>query len=157
MGVGLPVETTFAHIVADQLNLRCYNLGVAGASNDTAFRLADYYIPRLNIKTVVFLSTERTRLELFTTNRDRLILMPGNSDVKEDMKGFYRYWIANDANSKLQQRRNVLAVNQLCDQHGIKFFHREFLNFPLIDKARDLAHYGINSHAQIAKKILEIL
>jgi hypothetical protein len=154
VGVGLPAETTFSNIIAKELNLKCYNLGVAGAANDTAFRLADYYIPRLNIKTVVFLSSERTRLELFTADQERLILMPSDSDVKENIRGFYRYWLSNDVNSNMQHRKNVLAIQQLCSQHGIKFYHREFLNFPLIDKARDLAHYGINSNRQIAEKIL---
>lgn len=157
VGVGLPVETTFSNIIATELNLKCYNLGVAGAANDTAFRLADYYIPSLNIKTVVFLSSERTRFELFTDNEERYILTPSNNTLKDSIRGFYRHWLSNDINSNVQHRRNVLAIQQLCSQRNIKFYHKEFLNFPLIDKARDLAHYGINSNRQIAQKILATL
>ena len=162
VGVGLPVETTLARRVSSELNLRCYNLGVAGSSNDTAFRLADYYIPKLNIKQVIFLSAERTRFELFTGSKERNILTQSNhanefSTVKDYVKGFYRCWIANDINVNLHYKKNMLAVAQLCTQHNVKFYHEEFFNFPLVDKARDLLHYGINSNAEIAKKILSAL
>jgi hypothetical protein len=162
VGVGLPAQETFARVVAAELNLRCYNLGVAGSANDTAFRLANYYIPRLNTKAVVFLSSDRTRFELFTQNRERHILSPTNHareflEVKDQVKGFYRYWVANQTNLDLHYEKNRLAIAHLCATNNIKFYHKEFLQFPCIDKARDLAHYGIISNFQIAKKILDTL
>ena len=158
-GVGLPVEATVAHIVSQALNLKNYNLGVGGSSNDTAFRLANYYISRLRPTVVIFLSTERTRFELFTEDGNGHVLSYSNrtnsfQSVKEDVKGFYRHWIVNSVNVDLQYEKTTLGLKQLCSINNIKFYHQEFLNFPMLDKARDLAHFGSKSNRAIADKIL---
>jgi hypothetical protein len=162
LGVGLPMEATFSHMVSTSLNLKNFNLGVPGSSNDTAFRLAHYYIPRLKPTIVVFLSTERTRFELFDQDNIQHILTFSNRNnsfkhVRDDVKGFYRHWIMNNNNIDMHYAKNVGAIQQLCSANNIKFYHREFLTFPLIDKARDLEHYGIKSNNIVAKKILENL
>ena len=74
--------------------------------------------------------------------------------VREELKLFYRHWIMNNNNVDMHYAKNVGAIQQLCSANNIKFYHREFLKFPLIDKARDLAHYGIKSNNIVAKKIL---
>jgi hypothetical protein len=162
LGLGLPVEQTFSHIISTELNLKNFNLGVAGSSNDTAFRLAYHYIPKLKPSMVIFLSTERTRFELFTEDNSSFILSYSNrtnslQNVKEEVKGFYRHWIVNDNNIDLHYTKNILAIKQICLDNNIKFYQKEFLNFPMMDKARDLAHYGVKSNMSIAKKILSDL
>jgi hypothetical protein len=155
LGVGLPVEATFSHIVSTSLNVKNFNLGVPGGSNDTAFRLAHYYIPQLKPTIVIFLSTERTRFELFTENNENNILSYNNFQfVSEELKPFYRHWIMNNNNVDMHYAKNVGAIQQLCSANNIKFYHKEFLTFALVDKARDLAHYGVKSNNIVAKKIL---
>jgi hypothetical protein len=162
VGVGLPIESTLSYIISKQLNFKNHNLGVAGGANDTAFRLADYYIPRLTPKIVIFLSTERTRFELFTNENYPEILTVNRvknslAPLKPGVEGFYRYWITNTLNTEWHDKKNVLAIKQLCAEHNIKFYHHEFLKFQLLDKARDLAHFGVRSNNTIAQSILSKL
>ena len=55
VGVGLPVEHTWPTIVANKLNLKCYNLGQGGGSADTAYRLGSHWIPKILPNIVVLL------------------------------------------------------------------------------------------------------
>ena len=159
LGVGLPVEATFSHIVSTSLNVKNFNLGVSGGSNDTAFRLAHYYIPQLKPTIVVFLSTERTRFELFDEDNIQHVLSFNNRNnsfkhIRDDVKGFYRHWLMASTNIDMHYTKNIMAVKQLCLDNNAKFYHREFLTFPMVDKARDLAHYGVESNSIVAKEIL---
>lgn len=159
LGVGLPVELTWAHQVSTALKLKNFNLGVGGASNDTAFRLANYWINQLNPTIVVFLSTERTRSELHTIDNDIEDLSVHRIDADEfpDATSYMRHWFGNDTNSDMNYFKNQLAIKQLCNERDIKYFHHEALNVHELDKARDLQHYGILTNKQIAKYILNKL
>ena len=53
MGIGLPLVDIFPTKVSTALNLKCQNLGLAGTSSDTAFRLALHYLEKLRPKVVV--------------------------------------------------------------------------------------------------------
>jgi len=64
VGVGLAVSDTFSYIVGKQVNLPIYNLGITGGSNCAAFRVADYWIPKLKPKFVFMLQTYDERLEI---------------------------------------------------------------------------------------------
>jgi hypothetical protein len=158
-GVGLPVESTWAHQVSTALKLKNFNLGVGGASNDTAFRLANYWIVQLKPTVVVFLSTERTRSELHTINNDIEDLSAHRISENQfpDATSYMRHWFGNDTNSDMNYLKNTLAIKQLCNERDIKYFHYEALNIHEADKARDLQHYGILTNKQIAKYILNKL
>lgn len=68
-GTGMIWERTWAYLTAKELNLKCWNLGVNGGSNDTAFRLATYWIPELKPKYVFYLPTQPHRVEIFTPDK----------------------------------------------------------------------------------------
>jgi hypothetical protein len=155
VGVGLPVESTWSHIVSTKLNLKRYNLGIGGASNDTAFRLGHHWIPQLQPKLVIFLSTEPTRTELHTAS------MVENIGVDEDVytnSAYYKEWITNQANVDMNYEKNLLAIKQICSEHNIKFRHEKFSNIKKTAQlARDLAHPGIESNKLIAGYFLSKL
>ena len=153
LGIGLPVESTWAHIVSTSLKLRNLNLAVGGASNDTAFRLAYYWINQLQPDLVVFLSTERTRLELHAGNDQikNLSVWPHDFPMAND---FMKYWHGNDINSNMNYLKNTLAVKQLCSENGIKYIQEEVSTITMLDKARDLQHYGVNTNQCIADMFL---
>jgi len=153
-GIGLPIENTFAHIVSTNLGLKNYNLGIGGSSNDTAFRLAYYYIPRLKPTAVIFLSTEKTRFELHTDDNRVENFGPWHNSCDNAIGDFKKHWFSNDVNNKMNYLKNLLAIQQLCFDSNIKFYHHEFLSFLLKDRARDLQHYGVKSHFEIAEAIL---
>ena len=155
-GVGLPIETTWSHLISSAMGLKNYNLGVGGSSNDTAFRLAQYWIPKIKPKVVVFASTERTRFELHTLDNEMQNLNVWKDS--KDLYNFWRHWIGNDTNSNMNYLKNQLAIKQLCQENNIKYFHIEILKDTIeIDKARDLMHYGIKTHKRIANGILRML
>jgi hypothetical protein len=158
-GIGLPVESTWAYIVSTSLRLKNYNLGIGGASNDTAFRMAYYWIDQLRPAIVIFLSTERTRFELHTI--DNTVKDFSVQDIQNQMfpeaTPFMRHWISNDINSDMNYLKNTLAVKQLCDNRGIKYVQEEILNIHELDKARDLQHYGRRTNRRIAAMILSRL
>jgi hypothetical protein len=64
-GIGLPIESIWPTIVSNELNLKCVNLGQAGCSSDTAFRLLHGYIDKINPKIVVYMDPPGMRFELF--------------------------------------------------------------------------------------------
>jgi len=156
LGVGLPVESTWAHVVSTSLKLKNYNISVGGSSNDTAFRLAHHWIEQLKPSLVLFLSAERTRFELHT-DTDEIIDLSVWSHTGTMVNDFTRHWYSNDTNSDMNYLKNTLAVKQLCSERGIKYIQREASTIHLRDKARDLQHYGEKTHRHIAAMFLNKL
>lgn len=150
LGIGLPVDTIWAQLVAHQLGLQCFNLSIGGSSHDTAFRMAHAWLDRLQPKMVVLGTTFAERLELLAD--DIVQLSPHNTELPD----FYRAWINHNANSQLNKIKNALAIEQLCQRVNIKFIAvdaTQMLVAPL-DLARDLAHPGVESNRQFSESVL---
>jgi hypothetical protein len=147
IGIGLPISDTWATLVADQLDLSCYNLGIGGSSNDTAFRLSYAWLEKIKPKIVVFCQTFAERLEIWSSTE---II----SNIAKESPNFYNHWLANENNSQLNQTKNRLAIKQLCDQLDIKFICVDVKEMPDLDRARDLAHLGVNSNIEFSKLVL---
>lgn len=154
LGMGLPVESTWTHQVSTALKLKNYNLGVGGSSNDTAFRLAHYWIDQLRPDLVIFLSADRTRLELHIDDDqlyDLSVWPVGFPIVDTFMQG----WHSNDTNSNMNYLKNTLAIKQLCSDRRIKYIQQEALSITMTDRARDLQHYGEITNRRIADILLD--
>jgi len=153
LGMGLPVESTWTHQVSAALKLKNYNLGVGGASNDTAFRLAHYWIDQLRPDLVIFLSTDRTRLELHIDDDQLydLSVWPIGFPIVDN---FAKCWHNNDTNSNMNYLKNMLAIKQLCSDRNIKYIQEEASTILMTDRARDLQHYGEKTHRCIADMFL---
>jgi len=158
MGVGLPSESTWPDLVSRNLNLKYHNLGVGSCSNDTTFKLAHYYIPKLNPKLVVVVSPEVEHIELIDRTKKeikrffpRLIKeKPEDSDTL-----FYKRWLNDPINSELNREKNQLAVQKICENFKIKCIilnHTELKRD--LDLARDLQHPGIIAQRDLSEKIL---
>lgn len=149
VGVGLPVEKIFPEIVSSSVKLDCYNLGVGGASADTCFRLAYYWLPRIQPKMVIAMLPSLHRLELYD-NKDFHHHRPTIAKDSSDC-------ILSEEYCYLNQQKNSLAIEQLCNNLRIKFLNykleRDFIQVP-DDFARDLSHLGCKSHAATAQMIL---
>ena len=157
-GIGLPLDKTFPHIVSDELKIHHFNLALPASSNDTAFRLADLWINRLEPGLVILLSPLPDRFELlchetksnedvsrFITTMDQLA---DNSD---------HLWIENEQNGLINRRKNKLAIQKICDDRGIRFLHDDSENLNVVDFARDLLHPGVESNRMFAKKLINQL
>lgn len=158
-GIGLPLQHTFPQIVSKELGLECLNLSLPASSNDTAFRLADLWIDRLNPSVVILLSPSETRFELlihdstsneiearFVTTMDQL------SNTTTEL-----HWMDTDQNGQINRRKNKLAIQKICDDRDVKFLQDDTENLVIMDLARDLLHPGVKSNRLFAKKLLKIL
>jgi hypothetical protein len=149
VGIGLPIETTWPSIVSEKLNFKCYNLGIGGSSNDTAFRLAYHWLEKLKPKIVVLCQTYPSRMEIFSDNK---IIADPATEISE----FYlKHWTKNFYNLDLLRSKNVLAINKLSDMIDAKFVKVSVDNFqPFSDFARDLAHPGVQSNIKLSNLVL---
>ena len=158
LGVGLPVENTFASLICNEAKVGCYNFGQAASSSDTAFRLAYYWLPIIKPKVVILMKPGRYRKELIL--KDSFEKLMPTTPVKSKLMPFYLEWCYTPDNSFLNAEKNLLAIQNICSNLGIKFlsFDSEF-DIPRIpgDFARDLLHPGILSNRQVAENILRVL
>jgi hypothetical protein len=159
VGIGLHYEQTWPWLVSQILQLNCINMGLGGSSNDTAFRLADYYIPKIKPRIVFLLSPEKERLEILNYEDQSIFYWPSMSPID----AFYRSWIINENNALLDEKKNILAIKQLCSENKIKFVHasvqsffKNYANHPF-DYARDLMHLGPKSQKLITEHIMSSL
>ena len=173
LGTGLPLEDTWHYKVATELKLRRYNLGLGGASGNTAFRMASYWLSRLNPKIVVLMSPLNPRFELaedIDGERFYYQLGPGmwskdslywgyfkDKNLKSKFKNFYQLWTASEDNLLLQQKKNELAISKLSDDIGSKFVladgDTDWVGAN-VDYARDLMHFGREGNKIVAERIL---
>lgn len=149
VGIGLPLEATWPSIVSNKLGLACYNLGIGGASNDTSFRLASYYLEKIKPKIVVFCQTYPSRMEVFKETGPI-------ANIAEELPEFYlNYWTKNFYNLDLLRKKNALAIKQLANDIDAKFVQISVDNFqPFADFARDLAHPGVQANIKGSELVL---
>lgn len=157
-GVGLPVDNTWPFIVASSLNLKCYNLGIPGGSNDTAFRLSYYWLERINPAVVVLCLIEPSRFELID-NQSIIRFNPSFVSiptVEQHYKDFYKTWVSTDCNPELNKEKNVLAITQICNRLNIelKVFDSSYFVDSKVDVARDLSHAGTVTNKNFANYVL---
>jgi hypothetical protein len=157
LGVGLAVEQTWSHLVSQELHMANWNLGIGGASNDTAFRMAHYWIAQLAPAVVILLSPEPTRFELHTIDDTVENLGPWNPGHAQQAQEFTKHWLTNPVNATMDRLKNTLAIQHLCEQRNIKFVVRNVESFGSVDKARDLQHYGPVTHRHMADAFLSCL
>ena len=151
LGVGLPLETSWPYIVSSRLNLACYNLAIAGSSNDTAFRMAYSRLETIKPKMVIFCQTYSHRFEIFDG-----IGFSGKGP-HGDNGNYENEWMAYSQNTLLNKEKNRLGMNQLCTDLGIKFLATEVEKLEIVDLARDLYHPGIGSNRKFADYILSLI
>lgn len=164
-GEGLAVDQVWPSIVSQRINLPVYNLGVGGCSMDTMFRLAEYWVPVLKPKFLLIASTFSHRVELGLEDNKFVNLSPSVDSWKWQVsdqhqktlcENFYRSWILNIQNSKINFKKNLLAITAICNQHGIPVVEINTQYHMGHDQAaRDLMHPGPVKQAEFAEKMLE--
>lgn len=155
MGIGLPLEQTWPWILQQKTGIKCWNLGLGGVGLDTIFRIAEYYVHHLNVIAVACLVPDMGRIELFIDGEPEI----ANWINDPSDNSFFRAWILDDENAKINRRKNLLAINKICDVVGAAFVYFEnFLEqIPTEPKARDLMHVGHAGQSAIADRFLSML
>jgi hypothetical protein len=160
MGVGLPIQTVWPSLLGHALNLHVCNLGWGGFAADSCFRMAEYWIPYLNPKLVVFLVPNKPRLEIIVNENigETVTIMPTNFEDHPHLSGFIKHWFGQDENSRLNNKKNQLAVEAICRQLDIPFLYYEaepeMGKTSVVDHARDILHTGPTAHKIFIEKII---
>ena len=167
IGIGLPDEATWARQTATALGLKCANLAWGGYSADSCYRLAEYWIPKLTTRYVCMLVPPRSRIELLLdketpTTRQlpmEVFLPKSQSSLFDPNDNYLKHWFLNDENAKINQRKNILAIRQLCADSNIPctvynaddhmWWSREAIGY-----ARDYMHGGPKIHKTLADKFI---
>jgi len=158
-GTGLDIADTWVYRLGNKLGKSMYNAGIPGSSNDTAFRLANYLIPKYKPKAVFLLSPFKERYEFYH-----------NESLN---KGFYDYaaakdnriWIidnvelSNELHDTLNTKKNILAIKCLCDEINIPFNYISVEDVIPVrgDRARDLEHWGRETQDNVADEMKNLL
>jgi hypothetical protein len=130
-----------------------WNLGIGGSSLDTAFTMLGHYIDQLPVQFVTVCVPPINRFEFYINEVPQRI-MPDNWQVPKFYHAFFKEWFSNDLNSQVNQRKNLLAMQQLCADRGIPFYALDSTADLMYDrKARDLAHPGIDANCDFAAKM----
>lgn len=159
VGVGLPVEDTWAYHISKNLNLKCYNLGIGGGSMDLAFRLSYFLLKEIKPKIVFLLCPSEFRCEIFEQN-DLKTFLPGEQDRLLAGHGYYKSFISNKINDNMNRQKNLMAIRCLCDDLRIKFISLDqSYHIPDThrDYARDLWHGGPLANKSLAELFLNKL
>ena len=164
MGLGVDLESSWAYKVATTLGLRRYNLGIAGGSTDTCFRLAHHWIPLLKPKYVVMMIPMGGRMEILVDGH--IIQCLPNMNYRDmhimiRIGGFYECWLSDTANVELNQLKNVIGIQMICNRNDVPLLEMPALRcltggkhrkLPL---ARDLVHPGREWHQYVADTFIE--
>jgi len=157
MGVGLPDDCLWHAVISQQQGWQVANFGVAGAASRTCFRLANYWLPKIQPDYAIFVMPHSTRLEVATQASDGCMTTPYL--VSQDHRdNFLRRWWSTDYNSELEREITQQALQHICALHDIRcmffpveFFEAEFYDHS--DVARDLRHGGRVFQQQVANYI----
>lgn len=158
MGTGVRQEHTWPAQLAAATGLRTANLGHAGSSNDTAYRMAQHYLPFLKPKYAVWLQTDRHRLELIDESINTVfnLVSTGTGNMYSN-NAFVKTWWSSSINQELNLQKNTQAFLYLCNSLSIKpvILPREELM--ITDLARDLSHSGPDGYRRLVVKIKSLL
>ena len=153
-GIGIRQEDRWTELVANSLDLSCFNLGIGGTSADTAFRLLYALIGKLRPKLVIFREPPGIRIEI--NYEDNFLALHVGSEMPPKICDYFLgYYASNDINHNLNLLKNINAMENLSMKHGSKFLFAK--DIALIDPARDLTHPGIISNQKYAKYVLSLI
>jgi hypothetical protein len=157
-GTGVPVEQAWPNQLQNLLRQKVWNLGVGGAALDTCYRLLEYWIENLNVKFVVCAVPGIARYEIFNSNWSNILpSMPDDIKTLHWLTGYQKNYLLYDQNSELNRRKNLQAMQHICNKYHIPFYYDLLGDFVDAALARDLQHCGIHAHEKLANKFLQTI
>lgn len=161
IGIGLPEQATWPCLVSQALGLKNYNLAWAGTSADTCFMLANHWLPVLRPKLVLMAAPPKHRFDLIIEDTwlKHETYMPAHESGQTETNNFIKTWFLNDRNADLNNARNRLAVEGLCNKLNIRCLtynaHDWFAKSrDEVEYARDRMHAGPLGHKKFAERII---
>jgi len=149
-GVGLPLDMAWPSLLSSKFNRRVFNLGVGGCGMDTVFRIADYWLPIIKPKFVTLLVPPIWRVEVRDNDGGDTI-----HPIDANKNSILKQWFANEENSKNNARKNILAIQSICDSINSPFFVVDSKLLSSLDNARDFMHQGPQGHLDLIELFLK--
>jgi hypothetical protein len=160
-GTAIQAQQRYTDIVANQLGLTSYNLGIQGGSDDTSVRLLLTWLSQLNPRFVIYQNTFPQRFEV--VHNSTAIIYGINAalggQVAKDHGALYKQLLATLANEQIRACKNQLAVREFCQNKKIKLVEISYIDFLKTNDAgaRDLHHPGTGANQSVAQLILNKL
>jgi hypothetical protein len=154
-GVGLSINDVWPILLNKLIDKHIWNMGVGSSALDTCFRLLDYYIDKLNVQGIFLLQPPKHRIEIFTDGKPVMYLP---SDEYDKHYPLFKHWISDDTNVTVSIRKNLLAIQKLCDSKDVRLITRPSTDLnsgKSYCRARDLIHHGKNDHVHLANLFYE--
>lgn len=153
-GTGLDTCDIWPTILGDLMNKSVYNAGIPGSSNDAAFRVANYIIPKYKPLAVVLLSPFNVRYEFYKAG-EPFDYTAASYPIWVD-NGNHQVDMATDIHNELNTKKNIKAIQCLCADFDIPFVWESIeearAGAHKNDLARDLKHFGKETHKIIANE-----
>jgi hypothetical protein len=161
-GTGVHQHQRWTSMVADRIGLRCWNLGLAGASLDTCYRVARYYLQVLQPRFVVLLEPRPNRMEIFD-QREQPFQINWAYDAPYWGTGHLgRVWVADDRNMQIRAEKTRAAIRWLAHQQNIPVIVYEpdayltrVTDHRCHDLGRDLLHPGVLNNQAFADTVVQ--
>ena len=156
-GIGIHADDTWPKQLEKMLGQKIWNLGVGGSALDTCYRFLEYWIDQLNIKFVACTVPDISRYEIFAGNWTSIL---PSTVILNWLEGYQQQYLLHDQNSELNRRKNLSAMQNICDKHNVLFYYNlldGFDDYPVIPSARDLIHCGPSANHKMAKKFVNTI
>ena len=148
-GVGISESDTWPKQLENLLGVKVWNLGVGGSALDTCFRLLDYWIHYLNPVGVICAVPPKWRFEVFEGGNWSNIL---HTSTYQRFDGYVKTYFSFDENSDTNRKKNIMAMQNICDVKGTPFYPNMLNKFGNGSLARDLMHHGASANANLSQQ-----
>ncbi len=148
-GTGLHSHQIWPTRLSNTLDLKIWNLGVGGAGLDTIFRIADYWVDKLQPQFVCMMVPNKQRFEIANGSGYLDALVPAAMPSSYDAR--YVHFM-DDHTIEINYRKNLLAIQQICKD--IPLYTTDLNTGGILPDngpcARDIMHSGETWHREIA-------
>lgn len=144
-GIGLPVDCSWPSLLSKYTGTHVWNLGSGGGSIETVFRIFDYYVVKLKPQFVCVLMPPFQRFEYKESGGTFSLITSWDLGIGPQ---FGKDWLSREYNGKENQRKNMLAIQHICQHYKIPLifndsYHGMSDSIVSDDYARDLIHPGV--------------
>jgi hypothetical protein len=93
-----------------------------------------------------------SRYEIFDSNWSNIL---PNEHHQPWLESYQKNYLIYDQNSELNRRKNLNAMQHICNKHSVPFYYDLLEDFVDGALARDLMHCGPDAHKNLANKFLQ--
>ena len=150
MGIGLPQENTYGHIISKKLSIPYHSIAMSGSDISLSVARSLYWIPKLKPKIHVFQKPNINRIGYFTKEKNDHFITSvcdnwNNPSLLYNVNLYWNYY------------SSIKTLEDICKEYNVKlycfnFTSKETDHFWNKNRylARDLLHFGYEPNKVIA-------